>query len=121
MTLPEHLADESHFNITLIYSPAPRHVREWRMTLAVGASVAQALAGCTFFNEFPDLLKNHLRLGIWGVKSGLDQQLADNDRVEIYRSLRVDPKVARRERFSRQGAKSAGLFVRVRPGGKAGY
>ena len=36
-------------------------------------------------------------------------------------TLRVDPKVARRERFNDQGAKSAGLFTKKRPGAKAGY
>jgi putative ubiquitin-RnfH superfamily antitoxin RatB of RatAB toxin-antitoxin module len=41
--------------------------------------------------------------------------------VEIYRPLRVDPKVARRERFVKQGARTAGLFVKKRPGAKAGY
>jgi len=33
----------------------------------------------------------------------------------------VDPKVARRERFARQGAKTAGLFAKRRAGAKAGY
>jgi putative ubiquitin-RnfH superfamily antitoxin RatB of RatAB toxin-antitoxin module len=47
--------------------------------------------------------------------------LRDQDRVEIYRGLRVDPKVARRERFNRQGAKRAGLFAKTRAGAKAGY
>jgi putative ubiquitin-RnfH superfamily antitoxin RatB of RatAB toxin-antitoxin module len=49
--------------------------------------------------------------------------LSNNDRMEIYRALTVDPKVARRERFARQGAKkkAAGLFARRRAGAKAGY
>jgi putative ubiquitin-RnfH superfamily antitoxin RatB of RatAB toxin-antitoxin module len=37
------------------------------------------------------------------------------------RTLKVDPKVARRERFVKQGAKAAGLFSQRRAGGKAGY
>jgi putative ubiquitin-RnfH superfamily antitoxin RatB of RatAB toxin-antitoxin module len=41
--------------------------------------------------------------------------------LEILRSLRVDPKVARRERFQRQGAKTAGLFAKRRVGAKPGY
>ena len=49
------------------------------------------------------------------------QRLPEGDRVEIYRSLRVDPKVARRERFRGQGVKRAGLFSKKREGGKAGY
>jgi putative ubiquitin-RnfH superfamily antitoxin RatB of RatAB toxin-antitoxin module len=47
--------------------------------------------------------------------------LRDQDRVEVYRPLRVDPKVARRERFVKQGARAAGLFVKRRVGAKPGY
>ena len=49
------------------------------------------------------------------------QALLDGDRLELLQPLKVDPKVARRERFVRQGAKSAGLFAKTQPGGKAGY
>ena len=54
-------------------------------------------------------------------KVPLAYMLRADDRVEVYRPLQVDPKVARRERFVRQGAKSAGLFTKRRPGAKAGY
>jgi putative ubiquitin-RnfH superfamily antitoxin RatB of RatAB toxin-antitoxin module len=47
--------------------------------------------------------------------------LQDGDRLEVYRPLRVDPKVARRERFKGQGARTAGLFAKRRPGAKPGY
>jgi putative ubiquitin-RnfH superfamily antitoxin RatB of RatAB toxin-antitoxin module len=50
-----------------------------------------------------------------------DQALKDGDRIELCRPLTVDPKVARRERFKRQGAKGTGLFANRRKGGKAGY
>ena len=56
-----------------------------------------------------------------GKKAGLGQVLSDQDRVEIYRPLRVDPKVARRERFDTQGVKKSGLFAKKRAGAKAGY
>jgi putative ubiquitin-RnfH superfamily antitoxin RatB of RatAB toxin-antitoxin module len=107
--------------IKLVYSPAPRQVREWTLELAGGATVAQALAAGGVFEEFPDLKAVRLVLGIWGRKTTPGHVLRDQDRVEIYRGLRVDPKVARRERFNRQGAKRAGLFARTRAGAKAGY
>jgi putative ubiquitin-RnfH superfamily antitoxin RatB of RatAB toxin-antitoxin module len=44
----------------------------------------------------------------------LEQRVRDGDRIEIYRPLKVDPKVARRERFRKQGSRSAGLFARKR-------
>lgn len=49
---------------------------------------------------------------IWGRRIGLDQRLSAHDRLEWTRPLRVDPKMARRERFAQQGARSAGLFAR---------
>lgn len=107
--------------ISLVYSPAPRQVLEWDLELAAGSSVSQALAASGVFEAFPELLKAPLAIGIWGRKSSLAHQLRDKDRVEIYRGLRVDPKVARRERFNRQGVKSAGLFAKIRAGAKAGY
>ncbi len=108
--------------ITLVYSPAPRQVREWVLELVAGTTVAQALAACGIFDEFPELQRgNRPVIGVWGRKTTPGHVLLDHDRVEIYRGLRVDPKVARRERFNRQGAKSAGLFARVRAGSKAGY
>lgn len=108
--------------IALVYSPAPRQVRQWVLELAAGTTVAQALAVGGIFDEFPELQRsNRPVIGIWGRKTTLGHVLLDHDRVEIYRSLRVDPKVARRERFNRQGTKSAGLFAKVRAGAKAGY
>jgi len=107
--------------ISLVYSPAPRQVREWVLELPAGATVAQALAASGVFKEFPELQAARMVLGIWGRKTTLGHALRDHDRLEIYRGLRVDPKVARRERFNRQGAKRAGLFARTRAGAKAGY
>ncbi|MBC7446158.1 MAG: RnfH family protein [Polaromonas sp.] len=107
--------------ITLVFSPAPRQLWQWTLALPAGSSVAQALQASPLFLECPELLASRLRVGIWGCKAGLDRLLADNDRIEIYRPLRVDPKTARRERFGRQGAKSAGLFMAKRPGSKSGY
>ncbi|MNL58374.1 hypothetical protein D3C87_1820040 [compost metagenome] len=50
-----------------------------------------------------------------------EQPLKDGDRIELCRPLTVDPKVARRERFQRQGARGTGLFANKRKGGKDGY
>lgn len=107
--------------VSVVYSPGPRLVREWLLHLAAGATVAQALAASGLFAEFPELQPARLTAGIWGKKTGLAHVLRDTDRVEIYRVLRVDPKVARRERFNRQGVKRAGLFAKTRAGAKAGY
>jgi putative ubiquitin-RnfH superfamily antitoxin RatB of RatAB toxin-antitoxin module len=108
-------------NIVLVYSPAPRQVREWPLVLPPGSTVAQAIEASGLLAEFPELAPGRLTTGIWGRKTGLQQVLREQDRLEIYRPLQVDPKVARRERFSRQGVKKSGLFAKKRAGAKAGY
>ena len=61
------------------------------------------------------------QVGVWGRRQSLTHALREGDRVEIWRPLRVDPKLARRERFGQQGARTAGLFAQRRPGAKQGY
>ena len=58
---------------------------------------------------------------MWGRACTLDTVLTSGDRVELYRALAVDPKVARRERFAQQGVRGSGLFSARRPHSKAGY
>lgn len=108
-------------NIVLVYSPGARLVREWTLVIPAGSTVADALKSSGVLDEFPDLKSVEPLAGVWGKRCGLEQVLQDRDQVEIYRSLRVDPKVARRERFNKQGVKRAGLFSSTRAGGKAGY
>ena len=107
--------------VTIIYSPAARHVREWMLDVVYGSSVRQAVLLSNVLSEFADLALDSLNIGIWGKRYTLTHKLKENDRIEIYRPLRVDPKVARRERFNSQGAKRAGLFANKRAGAKAGY
>jgi len=119
--MPEPVVVEVRLGITLVYSPLPRQVRVWSIALEAGATLGEALECCGLFEEFPDLEKNSLQLGVWGQTVRMGHVLQDRDRIEIYRPLQVDPKTARRERFTRQGMKSAGLFTTKRPGAKAGY
>ena len=107
--------------VSIIYSSRPRHIHEKWVTLHDGASLLQALQASGLLQEFPEIDLSQARVGVWSRKASLGQLLRENDRVEIYRPLTVDPKVARRERFREQGAKTAGLFARKRPGAKAGY
>ncbi len=107
--------------ITVIYSPVARQCRQWHLTVPSGSNVKQALLACGVMSEFSGLCLETLLLGVWRKTCNLEQLLKEHDRIEIYRPLSVDPKVARRERFVRQGVKSAGLFANKRAGAKAGY
>lgn len=105
--------------ITLVYASAPRTVHETSLEMDALATVQQALEQAAWFERFPEC--RECSLGVWGRKAEASTVLQDGDRVELYRALRVDPKVARRERFVGQGARATGLFNRRRPGSKAGY
>lgn len=107
--------------VVLVYSPAPRTVHEAALDVPQGTTLGDALALSGWLDAHPGLRSADVSAGIWGRRSGPDATLREGDRVEFYRPLRVDPKVARRERFAGQGARTAGLFAQRRPGSKAGY
>ncbi len=105
--------------ITIAYSPGPREVRQWDLQVATGTTVREALMQSGLFEAYPDLRGQSLSLAVWGRAATPSQSLRERDRIEVLRPLRVDPKVARRERFARQGTRAAGLFAR-KPGKRRG-
>jgi putative ubiquitin-RnfH superfamily antitoxin RatB of RatAB toxin-antitoxin module len=108
--------------VTLSCSPAAREVFEQVLQLAPETTLSDAVLASDLPQRFPDLDWRHaMTPGIWGKAVEWDQALKDGDRIELCRPLKVDPKVARRERFQRQGARGTGLFANRRKGGKAGY
>ena len=108
--------------VTLSCSPAAREVFEQVLRLAPDTTLADAVRASDLSLRFPDLDWRHaMTPGIWGKVVEWDQALKDGDRIELCRPLKVDPKVARRQRFQRQGARGTGLFANRRKGGKAGY
>lgn len=107
--------------ISVVYAPKARLVHEVNLTLAEGSTVSQALQASGLWALLSKKETVHASVGIWGRKAAPAQVLRDHDRIEIYRELTVDPKVARRERFVKQGSKGAGLFANKRPGAAAGY
>jgi uncharacterized protein len=107
--------------VTVVYSPAARQVTEVSLVLKTPCRVLDALQLSGLLTQWPEIDQGNTVVGVWGRKAKLDDVLRDQDRIEIYRPLRVDPKVARRERFVKQGARGAGLFANKRQGAKAGY
>lgn len=111
----------SQIHVSLVYSLQPRQFEELFLHVELGTTIAQAVqsSGITHCMDAPML--QSLSLGVWGKKVSSDYVLQPNDRIELYRPLAVDPKVARRERFAKQGSRRAGLFAKRRAGAKAGY
>ena len=111
---------ESDISVTLVYSPKAREVLELALSLTQGCTVSEAIRTSRILDSVTSSDLQALELGIWGKKVPSSYMLQDGDRIEIYRPLSVDPKVARRERFAKQGARTTGLFARRRPGGQVG-
>ena len=108
--------------VVLVACTAPRQTQQWQLSLPQGATVADALKACGQGAALSiGCEEGRGLIGVWGRSVAPETVLRDLDRVELYRPLKVDPKVARRERFAKQGARSTGLFASKRPGAKAGY
>lgn len=107
--------------LTVVFSPAAREVREIAICVDSPVTVGACIRLSGLPEQFPEFDFGRATVGVWGRRSTLDHVLRHLDRVEIYRPLTVDPKVARRERFVKQGARTAGLFEKKRPGAAAGY
>jgi putative ubiquitin-RnfH superfamily antitoxin RatB of RatAB toxin-antitoxin module len=115
--------------VTLCWSLGPRHVQEQSLQVPVGSTVQAALdlAMAQWLSSQPSADASTLsalqfqQAGIWGKKAPWTQIVQAGDRIELYRTLKVDPKVARRQRFKRQGKGRTGLFANRKSGSAAGY
>jgi len=87
-------------HVEVIYCPQPGQVDTVRLPLPAGASVTDALQASGLLARHGLALQT-LTAGVWSRVKPLDTVLRDNDRVEIYRPLTVDPKEARRLRYKR--------------------
>lgn len=64
-----------------------------------GTSIAEAIRLSGILTRFPEIqLNDDLAVGIFGQRRSLGWEVADGDRVEIYRALAMDPKEQRRLR-----------------------
>ena len=66
--------------------------------LPAGSTIGDAIRQSGVLTVFPELQGGNLQGGIFSEKKGLADTIKAGDRVEIYRSLKIDPKDARRAR-----------------------
>lgn len=108
-----------NISILCCYSVNPREVIEVPFVFPCGIQRHEAVI---YIQQKLDLSDADVRhCGVWGRTVEPHEELRSGDRLEFYRPLTVDPKVARRQRFKKQGAKRSGLFSKRRPGSAAGY
>ncbi len=67
------------------------------VTIPADSTVRDAIEASAIASRFPDRDLSSGPVGIWGRLVERDQRLKDGDRVELYRSLKIDPREARRQ------------------------
>lgn len=91
--------EKEYIEIEVAYAvPAVQVVK--RIKISNGTSLGNAIPLSGIVDEFPEIDLFKSRVGIFGKLSKLETILKHNDRVEIYRSLLIDPKDARRLRVT---------------------
>ena len=107
--------------IEVLISTGPRQVVGVLVDCAEGSTAAQVKAIALEQLGLKTEEFSLWRSAVWGKSVQTDTPLVQGDRLELLRPLLVDPKEARRLRFTQQGSRAAGLFAKRRQGAKAGY
>lgn len=89
--------DESEFIRVEVAYATPEEQSILSLEVPAGTTADEAVRLSGIEEQFPEIDVGRNRLGVFGklVKAG--HTLAAGDRVEIYRPLKADPKVVRRE------------------------
>jgi putative ubiquitin-RnfH superfamily antitoxin RatB of RatAB toxin-antitoxin module len=82
----------------------PEYQYEVTLELEQRARVADALQVLAGHEGFADLDLETMPVGIYGETVSRTRLLEDGDRLELYRSLQVDPMTARRQRAEQQAS-----------------
>ena len=86
--------------IEIIYAQ-PQHSITKALQLAPGSTIADALAAAAADADFIGVDLALAAVGIFGKVARREQALKNGDRIEIYRPLLDEPKLARRKRLSK--------------------
>lgn len=74
------------------------------VAVPAGATIEAAIRQSGILQQHPDIDLEHQRVGIFGKLKSLDTEVRAHDRIEIYRPLKADPKVARQRRVEKHRA-----------------
>ena len=95
------MAPDGTVRVEVVYAP-PEGQEVVALALVAGSTVSDAIAASGIALRYPEI-STAPAVGIHGRRVPPDTILRAGDRVEIYRSLRADPKFARRRRSARAG------------------
>jgi putative ubiquitin-RnfH superfamily antitoxin RatB of RatAB toxin-antitoxin module len=93
--------------VEVAYATAERQAIVW-VEVPPGCTVGEAIERSAIREQFPEMVVQPDRVGIFSRKVALDHVVRSGDRVEIYRPLIADPKESRRKRADLSGKKQTG-------------
>jgi len=73
-----------------------------KLEMAGSSTIADAIERSGIVDRFENFVLDKAKVGVFGQKAAIQQELHDGDRVEIYRPLIADPKEIRRQRALEQ-------------------
>lgn len=85
-------------SIEIVYIPEDGEQFLVSRELDCGATVQDAIIASGVLSEFTELDLTQQRVGVYSQAVSMDTPLIHNDRVELYRLLKIDPKQKRRMR-----------------------
>jgi len=88
--------------IEIVYAEPQRSIDK-SLNVEQGALIADALKLAALDEDFQGVDLANATVGIFGSVASRDRPLKEGDRIEIYRPLAEEPKLARRKRASRSG------------------
>lgn len=86
----------SEIEVEIVFASTQKQLLQ-TVRVQTGATVRDVLDASGVRAAFPEQNLDELALGIWGKVVSGDRVLIAGDRVEIYRSLNLDPREARRQ------------------------
>ena len=84
-------------HVEIVYAQPQRSIAK-SLSLPPGALIADVLKLAAQADDFQDMDLASATVGIFGQVASRDRPLKDGDRIEIYRPLLEEPKLARRTR-----------------------
>src|SRR4051812_9193036 len=101
---PERGGDsgDNQIRVSVVYASTSAKVDRVSLSLPSGSSVGAAIERSGLLHQHSELSVSALDVGIYGSRVTLATILRDEDRVEIYRPLIIDPKEARRRRAAKR-------------------
>ena len=83
-------------SISVVYVDERGGLFDESLSVPDNCTIGQAIIQSSFFVRYPNMALDTLNVGVYSLRKHLTDVLHDQDRIEIYRPLLIDPKDRRR-------------------------